>query len=45
MHLPLTYLAAHTPHVLWVVVGRVRPEAAGVDPAQLPCVVLNKLCA
>lgn len=32
-HLPLTYLTAHTPHVLWVIIGRVRPEAAGVDPA------------
>lgn len=43
-NLPLTYLAANIPHVLRVVVGGVRPEATGVNPAQLPCVVLHKIC-
>lgn len=42
--LQLTYLAANIPHLLWVIVGGVCPEAARVDPAQLPCVVLHKIC-
>lgn len=42
--LPLTYLAAHVPHLLRVEVGGVCPEATGIDPAQLPCVVLHKIC-
>lgn len=41
----LTYLTAHIPHLLRVVVGRVRSEAARINPAQLLHVVLHKLCA
>lgn len=40
----LTYLAAYIPHLLWVIIGGVCPEATGVDPAQLPRVVLHKIC-
>lgn len=36
-----TDLAANVPHGHWVVVGRVGPEAAGVDTAELVHVVVD----
>ena len=39
----VTDLAAGGPHVLGVVVGRVCPQSAGVNPGQLLHVVSNQL--
>ena len=38
-----TYLTPGVPHLLWAEVGGVGPEATGVDPGQLPGVVVHKL--
>lgn len=43
-NIPLTNLATHIPHILWIIVGGVRPQAAGIGPAQLSCIVLHKFC-
>ena len=38
-----TYLTAHVPQLLWVVVRGIGPHAAGIDSAKLSAVVVHKL--